>query len=272
MRLIQLLLLLFVFGCQKQQLISYPEYYREYNVVSELLNTGELEIAIAKFDSISSCIPHVPSNHYFKIARSCANHYRCDLAADYLRKSLENGQEYGKGIGAYTTIDLCKSEVNEVLKREEEIHRVNFNYNYKNQIDSMFEVDQKARTEYDGDKMREVDSLNMLTLLQGIEEYGYPGESIIGHASAFNAFIMLLHMDRDKNNEILKPILDKAYDSGQLGPRGYAWIIDRRRAWGSEKLEPYYYHMPSEKYDSFSKEQRQEIDRRRDSIGLGPKN
>lgn len=77
--------------------------------------------------------------------------------------------------------------------------------------------------------------------------------------------------DRDNQNEIFKPILDEAYNSGQLWPRGYAWIVDRRRAWGDEELEPYYDHMPSKKYDNFNMEQINEVNRRRDSIGLGPK-
>lgn len=57
-----------------------------------------------------------------------------------------------------------------------------------------------------------------------------------------------------------------------LWPNGYAWIVDRRRSWGEYELEPYYYHMPSQNYSSFSEEQKKIIDMRRDSLGLRPKN
>lgn len=76
-----------------------------------------------------------------------------------------------------------------------------------------------------------VDSLNMQSLLKLINKYGYPSEKIIGKASAFNAYIMLLHMDRDENNIVFKSILDKAYNDGYHWPRGLAWIVDRRRYW-----------------------------------------
>lgn len=268
---IYLILLLVIISCQYEEQISYPEYYRNFNKINEYLNSGDIEIAIVKFDSLCTKIPHVPSSHLFKVARICSENNLCDLSAKYLKKSIQNGQEYGKGIGRYKTIEHCKNEIDNVLKKEPEIHRQNFNFNYKAQVDSMFQADQKARTESDYETMKVVDSLNMLTLLQLVESYGYPGEKIIGHESAFNAFILLLHMDRDKKNKIFKSILDEGYNSGQLLPRGYAWIIDRRRAWGEDKLEPYYYHMPSKEYDNFNMEQINEINRRRDSIGLEPK-
>jgi len=265
------ILSLVILSCQNEEQITYPEYYRNFNKISEYLNSGQIEIAIAKFDSLSAKIPHVPSSHLFKMSRICSENNLCDLSAKYLKKSIKNGKEYGKGIGQYKTIDQCSKEIESVLKMESEIHKQKFNFYYKAQIDSMFQADQKARNESDYETLKVVDSLNMLTLMNQIEKYGYPGEKSIGHESAFNAFIMLLHMDRDKQNKIFKPILDEAYNSGQLWPRGYAWIVDRRRAWGDEELEPYYYHMPSKKYDNFNMEQINEVNRRRDSIGLEPK-
>lgn len=266
-----LILTVILVCCQRDEHINYPEYYRNFNKINEYLNAGKIDIAVSKFDSISQKINHIPSNHLFKIARICAENNRCDLSVKYLKKSLQNGQEYGKGIGANKTIDFCKQEIETVLNNESKIHKQNFNYNYKHQIDSMFIKDQTARKESGHETMNQVDSMNMKALLKLIEQYGYPGEKIIGHESAFNAFIMLLHMDRDQNNQIFKPILDKAYNDGQLWPRGYAWIVDRRRAWGKEQLEPYYYHMPSKNYDNFNIEQINEVNRRRDSIGLEPK-
>lgn len=266
-----LVLLIFIVSCQNEKHISYPEYYRNFNQINEYLNSGKINLAISTFDSISAKIPHVPSNHLFKMARICAEQNLCESAAKYLKKSLQNGQEYGKGIGTYKTIEGCKLEISEVLKQEAEIHKQYFNFQLKNQIDSMFQADQKARTESDYEAMKIIDSVNMITLLKQIKKYGYPGEKLIGHESAFNAFIMVLHLDRDKNNKIFKPILDKAYNDGQLWPLEYAWIVDRRRAWGDDELEPYYYHMPSKVYDNFNLEQINEINRRRDSIGLEPK-
>ena len=251
--------------------ISYPEFYKGYHEINTLINNDQLKVAMVKFDSLSTRVPHVPSSYYFRMARACAEKGKCKQAALYLKESLINGQEYGKGVGLHKTIELCQDEINNVLSTEIEIHKEHFNFEYKALIDSMLVYDQKARNESNYEQVRIVDSLNMNTLLLNIEKYGYPSEMLIGHESAFNAFILILHMDRDKGNKIFGPILWKAYHNGQIWPRGLAWIVDRRRSWSDNRLEPYYYHMPSKKFDDLSFEQLEEINRRRDSIGLKPK-
>lgn len=256
---------------KNEKQISYPEYYRNFHQIQDYLEAGNIKLAVSKFDILSNRIPHIPSSHLFKMARVCAEQNFCELSAKYLLKSLQNGKEYGKGMGTNKTIDHCILEISEVLEQEFAIHKQHFNFEYKTQIDSMFTADQKARSASDYESISMVDSMNMYTLLAQIEKFGFPGEKIIGHESAFNAFIILLHMDRDKKNKVFKPILEQAYHDGQLWPRGYAWIVDRRRAWGDDEIEPYYHHMPSDKFDTFSLDQKNEINRRRDSIGLEPK-
>lgn len=257
-------------SCHQEENLNYPEYYRNFNEVLEYLKSGKINYAIVKFDSICTKVPHIPSSHLFTMAKRCAEQDLCELSSRYLEKSLESGKEYGKGIGVYKTIDNCKSEINKVLEKESKIHAKQFNYKYKREIDSMFQIEQKAREEIDFDSVRIIDSMNMIKILDQIEEFGYPSEKIIGHESAFNAFIILLHMDRDKNNKVFKPILEKAYNEGHLSPRSYAWIVDRRRVLGNDKLEPYYYHLSSKKFESFNHIQLNEVNRRRDSIGLEP--
>jgi len=265
-------LLIICYSCKNDLInISYPEFYRGYNKVILMIDNDQLDAAIRSFDSLSSGVPHIPSSTLFRMARACAEEGQCDLAAEYLKRSLINGKEYGKGMGTYKTIVPCPEETAVVLEEEANIHAQYFNYRYKTMIDSMYKADQHARSNESFEVAMAVDSLNMFKLLELIEQYGYPGEKTIGHDSAFNAFIMLLHMDRDKNNKVFRPILEKAYNDGYLWPSGLAWIVDRRRSWSEDRLEPYYYHMPSRIYDQFSKAQKEEINRRRDSIGLEPK-
>jgi len=262
---------LLILSCETKQKISYPEFYNRYRELTGSLNKKSIDTIISEFDELEDLVKNVPSSYYFGFARFCAEEGKCDAAANYLKLALINGQEYGKGIGAYKTIVPCPEEIELVLNEESKIHNQNFNFTYKRLIDSIYTIDQNARNKQEFERVKVIDSLNMLTILREIELNGFPSAKNIGHASAWNAFIVLLHMDRDKNNEVLKPILDKALSEGEIWPRGYAWIVDRRRAWGDEKLEPYYYHMPSKKYDSFSLERINEINRRRDSIGLEPK-
>lgn len=265
-----MVLTILIASCQNEEQISYPEYYRGFNEVNMLVNSGDTKKALSIFDDLYKKIPHVPSSHFFKMAKVFAENDLCTISAKYLKKSFQNGYEYAGKTNANKFITDCSFELEEIFEKESEFHELSFNYEYKSQIDSMFKADQKARMESDYESMKTIDSLNMITLLNQIEKMGYPNEKLIGHNSASRAFILILHMDRDKNNKIFKPILDKAYNKGFLHPRSYAWIVDRRRAWGDEELEPYYYHMPSKKYDNFSLEQINEINIRRDSIGLEP--
>lgn len=251
--------------------MTYPEYYREYRDVKYLIENNQLDVAISKFDSLIVSVPHIPSSNLFYVAKECAQREKCQLAAKYLKLSFINGKEYGIGHGKNQKIHNCKDQLADIFAKENKIHQSNFNLEYKKAIQLMIEEDQDARGGSQNLNAVTVDSLNMSKLLELIDKYGYPSEKLIGHSTAFDAFVILLHMDRDEENRIFKPILDKAYNDGYLWPRGLAWIVDRRRNWGPKKMEPYYYHMPSKKYDQFSKEHKLEIDRRRDSIGLEPK-
>ncbi len=147
-----------------------------------------------------------------------------------------------------------------------------FDSDYRDAILEMIEVDQAARTGKGGETqpIHVVDSLNIQKLLSLIDEKGYPNPKNVGHIAAGNAFIIMLHFDSDIGNKKLKPIIDKAYNDGFIAPSQYAWIIDRRRNWGPEKLDPYYYQLPIHKYFDLSIEEIAEIDKRRDSIGLKP--
>lgn len=263
-----LVFILFFFGCASEKPISYPEYYRLYNSISGHLDAGRVDLAISNFEDISSKVQRVPSKDLFKMSSACADNNDCKRAAKYLKIAIENGHEYAKASGSNKTIDNCIPEINQILESEAVIHGRNFNYEYKELIDSMFNIDQKARMESDYKKMRIIDSVNMKVLLSKIESIGFPSEKLVGHNTASRAFIIILHMDRDKKNKIFKPILDKAYNDGYISPRSYAWVVDRRRVWGEDKLEPYYYQMPSKKFKTFDQNQVDEINRRRDSIGF----
>lgn len=255
-------------GNSTAEIVAYPEFYRGMHHVKALVNNDQLDEAILVFDSLSARVDHIPAAYLFYMAQNCAGEERCELATHYLTEAFESGHEYNKGVGAYKTIDQCKEEISVVLAKEGDIHARNFNVNYKTTIDAMFEAEQALRMAEDIEGMKVMDSLNMLQMIELIDRHGFPGEKLIGHASAFNAFIILLHMDRDEGNVVFGPLLKEAYNAGQLSPIGYAWIVDRRRHWGPQELEPYYYHMTTKKFESFNHSELAEVNRRRDSIGL----
>lgn len=258
-----------VFSCSSKQndKITYPEYNKSTKKIFRLMEDGDLDVGIQKFDSLIQKVPFVPSNHSFKMAKFCAENGRCDIAIKYLELSFRNGHEYDQVVNSINQLSSCMLKLKELISKESIIHKKYFNFEYKAIIDSMFMIDQNAR-EGIGKDFGNADSINFISLMYLIGKYGFPSERLIGSSSAFNAYIMMLHMDKDLDNIKLKPILDDAFNDGYLGPIGYAWIVDRRRIWGPKKIEPYYYHMTSEYYDNLSKNEIIEINRRRDSIGL----
>ena len=266
-----MIVLVGIFSCNinPKDNITYPEYYKLKRKISKVMEDGDLDIGILKFDSLIAKVPFVPSFDYFRMAKFCAEKGRCDMAVKYLELSFRNGHEYDEVVNSINQLSSCMLKLKDLIFKESSIHQKYFNFEYKTIIDSMFMVDQNAR-EGKGNAIGDTDSLNFMLLLDLIKRYGYPSEQLIGSSSAFNAYIMLLHMDRDLDNVKLKPILDDAFNHGYLDPTGYAWIVDRRRIWGPKKIEPYYYHMRSEHYDDLTKNEIIEINRRRDSIGLGP--
>lgn len=261
-----------VFGscaAQEENYISYPSYHRSMNVVSSLIQYNQMESAIYLFDSISSRVPHIPSEDLMRVAVNCGLNDRCELAAKYFELALENGCEHGKEIGAFIILKKCKDVTDVLLDLEDEIHKRHFNYQYKMSIDSMSNKEWNLRQAEDYDLIPKLDSLHMIKLLDLIEQYGFPGEKIIGNISADNAYSIMLHMDQDRGNKILRPILEKAYNDGYLSPYRLASIVDRRRYMGTDKLEPYYnLFFKYKKYESFNSKELDELNRRRDSIGL----
>jgi hypothetical protein len=253
-----------IFSCRVKKNVSYmsyPEFYRTYNLAENYFDRNKLDEGMVLFDSISLRVPHIPSSYFIRIAQEYTRKKNCESAAYYFKKAIENGQEYKR---QNDQIYGCKTAIDSILKFKTAIHNKLFNHVFKARIDSMLKYDQNARQDNNFEKSKFVDSTNMESMLELIHKYGYPSEKIIGSESAFNAFIILLHMDRDTNNIIFKPILDKAYHDGFLSPIGLSWIVDRRRV----DMEPYYYHFFEKK---LSAEELIEVNRRRDSIGLTPR-
>lgn len=182
------------------------------------------------------------------------------------------------------------------LKNEIKLNRKQINVHYKKTIDSLAKEDQRVRGKkyYEAallcnsakkdssiDRkspdylsaqllMKEwikVDSNNIEMLKYLIQLYGFPSEKRVGEWAGLNAFLILLHYDADTDNTIMKPILDSALINGDISPENYAWIADRRLLWDQGK--PAYYYQMTTGLDKLSKEEIEEINKRRYLIGLG---
>ncbi|PCI94491.1 MAG: hypothetical protein COB15_13930 [Flavobacteriales bacterium] len=210
---------------------------------------------------------------------------------DYVHiENLRAGQKLAEKIKNDSLLAFCKNRIEDYSKDN------NINTKYRSIIDSLSIEDQRVRRDNYGEakyvyyesindstsnkesadfiKAKElmmewwaVDSINMNTLLTLIKVNGFPSEKRVGKEAYGNAFIILLHFDKDEDNQILKPIIDKALIEGDIEPSDYAWIIDRRLSWGRQRKDPYYYQMPIGA-EILSEGEVVEVNRRRKEIGL----
>jgi len=110
-----------------------------------------------------------------------------------------------------------------------------------------------------------IDSICINELLDLISKKGFPGERKVWHEASESAYIVMLHFDVDKENKKLNPMLLEALSNGDIKPRDYGLIVDRRMIFAGK--DPVYYIAPFG-LDKLTKQQIEEVDKTRIKIGL----
>ncbi|MEM6736029.1 MAG: hypothetical protein AAF620_08170 [Bacteroidota bacterium] len=274
-----LILFLYV-GCSDEKdntLEPYPSYYHLIRGAKLDSKNGNITSALEKFAEAIEIVDYVHTHNFVWAAKEAKNIGNCKLAAKYIEKALRQGitdvPENLTDEGLLSDFLDCeminkaqKSELIAMLKKDNS----QINFYLKDMLDSLYNVDQRIRNEGSRSEIKRIDSLNINMLIDLINKFGFPDERLIGAKTAKNTFIIILHFDSDTDNCILGGMLFNALHKGKLAPQNYAWVVDRRRYWGPEKQEPYYYEIPTQKLKNLTKKERDEIDKRRYAIGLKP--
>lgn len=155
-------------------------------------------------------------------------------------------------------------DMEEAFTARVEQAKTTFNQKYKRLIDSLLSVDQK-RVADDYEYPKDQDSLNTACLLKAIEKYGFPSAARVGFKHYWKAEIILLHADFDLDNKLLGDLMYNAVGSGEMLPRDYAGIIDRRCNFGGR---PYVYFEVPIGYDDLSASEKEAVTKKRSTIGL----
>ena len=255
-----LTLTLFALILKGQSFQDYGKFYFEFEQLIDQKDDFTAEELNHKFDKITYKLKFIPTKSLLRIAEINALNGNVETAKKIIDLAIRNG------LDDYQACKFCDEydiDIEELLNKT----RSNLNISYKRQIDSMSVWDQCTRTKSCKQSITYVDSSNMVLLLSLIEQYGFPSENVIGSTSADKAIVMILHFDRDKSNKIWGNVLKDAFGTGKVSPRYYAWIKDRRLAWGLNK-EQYYHFIPTPEYKEYDQMKLEEIQLRRDSIGL----
>ena len=77
-------------------------------------------------------------------------------------------------------------------------------------------------------RMAEIDSVNTVQIKRIIQEYGWPGKSLVGKEGASAVFLLVQHADRDPifQKQAL-PLLRAAYEAGEASGQNLALLTDR---------------------------------------------
>lgn len=246
------------FSVQCQSFEKFGQFYYNFESLLEQNDSLDVKSICNQFNIISSEINYIPTQNLIRLSSLIYERGDSLVAKKFLIQAIKNGLDDKKHIGQKLNFDF-----EELFDK----HGIQYNISYKKAIDSMIIWDQCCRTQKCNRRITEVDSSNMMFMLELIKEFGFPSEKKVGSISANAAIVMILHFDQDKTHEIWGPILKEAFSNGYISPRYYAWIKDRRLAWGLDK-EQYYHFIPTPAFKNYDKRKMDEIQKRRDSIGL----
>ncbi|MGA2254856.1 MAG: DUF6624 domain-containing protein [Thermoguttaceae bacterium] len=121
-------------------------------------------------------------------------------------------------------------------------------------------------------KLKEIDRQNTMWLKKIVEQYGWPGKSLVGEDGAHSAWLLIQHADQDvpfqkRSLELLKA----AVKQGEASPRDFAYLTDRVRI--AEKKKQLYgtqFIIVEGKFKPHPIEDEENVDDRRKGIGLEP--
>lgn len=144
------------------------------------------------------------------------------------------------------------------------------------------EKDQKARVEVPADpakitralvkRIQSVDKANTAWLKRVVQQYGWPGESLVGKDGASAAWLLVQHADLDPDfqKQCLK-LMGKAVQAGEASGQDYAYLTDRVR---TKEGQPQVYgtqlKFADGKYVPLPIEDEANVDKRRAAVGLPP--
>lgn len=113
------------------------------------------------------------------------------------------------------------------IKFEAPENGIYFDLKLKMQLDSIYVLDQKYRTNWSPEtwpKQMEIDSSNIKFIEEVIVKRGYPGKSMVGQKTNESAWYVIQHSNKiDTYLDIIK----EAADNGELPFRLYAMMLDR---------------------------------------------
>ncbi|TWR26506.1 energy transducer TonB [Mucilaginibacter pallidiroseus] len=147
------------------------------------------------------------------------------------------------------------------------------------QLDTILKDDQRYRRiknaspQQDKENMRmqhTLDLANLAKVEKLIDQYGYPGKSMVGVKHQSTVFLVIQHNDTEAQDKYL-PLLTKAAGKGELRASSLAILIDRvKTGHGQPQIYGSQTHETKDGVKLYPIEDEWQVNTRRAKIGLGP--
>lgn len=232
------------------------------------------------------------TGNYYNAACTAALAKENEKALNYLTKAIDTGWTSLKwmlndaDLASLHTEPRWQEQVDRLTKIKEELEK-DMNKPLMAELEIIREKDQRYRGQMRGFSDRygwdspQVDSLwalqapfdaeNTTRILEIIEEFGYPGKTLVGD-QASTAFLVIQHADIEIQEKYL-PILTEAAEAGELNYASLALLIDRVNM---RNNKPQIYGSQLQRNEETGSwmfyyiEDEKNVNERRAKVGLGP--
>ncbi len=228
-------------------------------------------------------------------AALCA--YQCqqdDLAKVYIQQAVDIDYEQTEEIWLDHEVapefNLARSSGIQKYVRDIFTHKdrqLGLNAALKQELATIYESDQKPRYDIDSvvrvygrssqqwqqhwQKISKTDSINLASVERIIQQYGYPGQSVVGLKLGNTVWLVIQHSPLAVQEKYL-PLIQKAADNGEMEKSNLALLVDRIRMYkGKKQLYGTQISISSTGKKYFHPiEDKANVNKRREKVGLGP--
>ncbi len=221
---------------------SYLTYHQKVIDAEQLIANHNFEEALNHYTSLFNDYDFVFVKEYKVAAQLAILTNNNTLATDYLKSGIKGGwtpKAIKRNKLVRPLLDaLSKAETTHLIEGYQktlnqplrsQAHEM-FKKDQKMAIKALFRVGQKAKNRYNEEKFAPHSEQQMAKLITILNEYGYPGEHLIGNnywlspVLSHHNSISSAYNKVDTLFDFVRPKLIKALDNGQISPFEFALI------------------------------------------------
>lgn len=271
-----------------------PEYFRSVEIALGELQKGQCKPCLEAYERAFVISKHSALSHLraARCAQLCNDAVKAqafadkavEISWDMTSVVLQNNTDYPE----LTPLNGSNLGKETLKKAEIKAKASGFNAELAKELDLLTTADQKYRLLMDefyakhainsAERQQFIldwqknDSLCLLKAEAILQQYGYPGKSLVGETRQDDIWLVIQHAPLEKQ-ELYFPIIDKAAQKGEMRKSSWALLVDRIRMY---KGQPQLYGsqvVRDEKTGGWKFheiEDEANVNKRRAEVGLGP--